>query len=153
MRRDDSFDMCYLNIHVDMWDTGSNPVMSELLIVVICYVVVCLIAAISLLYSSIIYIYLFDVPALLVDCFMLMGCIYLLQCWNGSVIRGPVCAVLPMAFSVVCDDMCPCLHVHLATVMTAVVLLFKTFVSLPTYYYYFHVLLSCIASSPLFLWF
>lgn len=148
-----SVDMCDLNIHVDIWDTGSNLVMSELFIVVICYVVVCLIAAISLLYSSIIYIYLYDVPALFVDCIMLMGCIYLLQCWNGSVIRGPVCAVLPMAFSVVCDDMCPCLHVHLATVMTAVVLLLKTFISLRTYYYYyFHVLLSWIASPPLFLW-
>ena len=63
-----------------------------------------------------------------------------------------MCAVLPMAFSVVCDDMCPCLHVHLATVMTAVVLLLKTFISLPTYYCYysFHVLLRCLASPPFF---
>ena len=78
------------------------------------------------------------------------------QCWNGSVIWGPVCAVLPVAFNVVCNDMCPCLHVHLATVMTAVVLLLKTFISLPTYYYYyyyFHVLLGCIASPPLLFWF
>ena len=59
-----------------------------------------------------------------------------------------MCAVLPLAFNAECDDMCPCVHVHLATVMTAVVLL-KTFISLPTYYYYyFHVLLRCIASLP-----
>ena len=31
-----------------------------------------------------------------------------------------MCAVLPVAFNVVCSDMCPCLHVHLATVMAAV---------------------------------
>ena len=80
MRRGDSCDMCDLNIHVSMWDIGSNPVMSELFIVVICYVVVCLMAAISLLYSSIIYIYLYDVPALFVDCVMLMSCIYSLHC-------------------------------------------------------------------------
>jgi hypothetical protein len=83
-----------------------------------------------------------------------MGCIYSLHCWNGSVIREPVCAVLHVAFNVVSDDMCPCVPVYLATVMTAVVLLFKTFILLPTYYYYyFHVLLSRIASPPLFFWF
>ena len=75
--------------------------------------------------------------AMIVDCIMLMGCTYLLQCWNGSVIRGSVCSVLPMSFDVVCSDMCPCLHVNLATVTTAVVLLlFVTVISPPTYYYF-----------------
>ncbi len=42
--------------------------------------------------------------------------------------------------------MCAC---ALGYCYEAVVLLFKTFISLPTYYYYFHVL-SCIASPPFF---
>ncbi len=85
---------------------------------------------------------------------MLMGCINSLHCSYGSVRTGV--RWLPMAFNVcVCDDMCdmmcPCVPVHLATVMTPVVLLFKIFISQPTYYYYFHVLLGCIASPPFFL--
>ena len=151
---------CDLNIHVNMWDTGSNPVISESLIVVICYGFACLIAVICLLYSSIIFISLWR--GCIVSWLHYVNCsingLYLFvallnrQCHSGSGVRRVACGIPCCVRWHV--SMPVLVHGHLATVMTAAVFLLKTFISLPTYYYYYyHVLLSYTASPPLFLWF
>ena len=92
---------CDLNIHVNMWDTGSNPVISESLIVVICYVFACLIAVICLLYSGIIFISLWRGCIVswshYVNCYInglyLFVALLNRQCHSGSGVRRVACGI------------------------------------------------------------